>query len=202
MTVTFTGALATGLPKRSSDTTVMGIFWPVRTTSSRGNATRPSTGRLLPRMPTMAEATFLMFQATGTSALNTPGETRLGEATGPSAVRNSTLRVSLGTPWLWMVAVRVDLVTDGVIWAGLAVSSMPAGRPGSRPMSMDAVEEASRLGGSIILHEEKRRRELEAIWEALDIDDIRTPEEVFFLFRMRGYRVQYHRVPTTPELLA
>jgi len=68
-----------------------------------------------------------------------------------------------------------------------------------RRLKEDIVSEASRNNGSIILHEENRRRELEASWEAVDFDDILTPEEVFFTFRMQGYRVQYHRVPLTPE---
>ncbi|GBG29179.1 Paladin [Hondaea fermentalgiana] len=68
-----------------------------------------------------------------------------------------------------------------------------------RRLKEDVVAETLRYGGNVLLHEEDRRRELEANWEALDLDDIKTPDEVFFTFRMQGYRVQYRRIPTTPE---
>jgi len=63
----------------------------------------------------------------------------------------------------------------------------------------EVVEEAARYNGNLVLHEEFRRRELEASWEAVTMDDIRSPDEVFFTFRMQGYRVEYVRIPTTPE---
>lgn len=68
-----------------------------------------------------------------------------------------------------------------------------------RRLKEDVVAETIRYGGNVVLHEENRRRELEANWEAVDLDDIKTPEEIFYTFRMQGYRVQYCRIPTTPE---
>ncbi|CAK9092412.1 Paladin [Durusdinium trenchii] len=68
-----------------------------------------------------------------------------------------------------------------------------------RRLKEDVVEEAARFGGNVILHEESKRRELETSWESVSLGDIKSPEEVFFTFRMDGYRVQYRRIPTTPE---
>mmetsp|Transcript_12515 Transcript_12515/g.22690 ORF Transcript_12515/g.22690 Transcript_12515/m.22690 type:complete len:1511 (+) Transcript_12515:216-4748(+) len=68
-----------------------------------------------------------------------------------------------------------------------------------RRLKEDVVEESMKFGGNIILHEERRRRELDTTWEGVGLDDIKSPMEVFFSLQMLGYRVKYERIPTTPE---
>lgn len=63
----------------------------------------------------------------------------------------------------------------------------------------DVVAEASLNGGNIMLHTEVKKREIQPCWEAVRLDQIKTTEEVFFQFRMEGYKVKYYRWPTTPE---
>jgi len=68
-----------------------------------------------------------------------------------------------------------------------------------RRLKEDIIDESRLHGGSVVVHEEKGRKEIEAAWESVDIDEVLTPEEVFFMFGMKGYRVVYERIPTTPE---
>ena len=63
----------------------------------------------------------------------------------------------------------------------------------------DVVAEASLNSGNIMLHQEVKKRKIQPCWEAVPLDQIKTTEEVFFQFRMEGYKVKYYRWPTTPE---
>jgi hypothetical protein len=64
-------------------------------------------------------------------------------------------------------------------------------------LKQDIIQERHRWNGLVLVHEERSDSTIVPVWMA--IDHIQTPRQVFETLKDRGYKVEYERIPISPE---
>lgn len=66
-------------------------------------------------------------------------------------------------------------------------------------LKQDILEEARKYGGMILIHDELENGHLVPTWMSVDEHSIRSPKEVYEDVKQEGWRVDYYRIPITPD---